>query len=356
MQLEQAAKEQIQAQAKALGFDDCRITDASPPGSGEHYRNWIEKGCHGRMGYLERNQAKRSNLNLILENVQSVISLSTSYSQERSHAEPQSHSQPRGVIARYARFKDYHDVLAEKLKQLSATVTTSVSYDNRALWYVDTGPILERDLAQRADVGFVGKHTNLISRKLGNWFFISEILTTIPLPSDSPEKNRCGRCQACISACPTQAITAPFQLDARRCISYLTIELKGSIPVELRPLIGNRIFGCDDCLAACPWNRFAQEGQIMSSHADLETANMSLEDWANLDEAQFKKQFKNTPFYRTKWRGMVRNTCVALGNTGTPENLPTLERLAASSEPLVAEHASWAIDEIKARAAKNDSI
>ncbi len=308
------------------------------------------------MGYLERNQAKRSDLNLVLENIQSVISLSTSYFQSPEQDNVPSTTPPAGVIARYARYKDYHDVLADKLKHLTETVAASVDYESKSLWYVDTGPILERDLAQRAGLGFVGKHTNLISRKLGNWFFISEILTTIPLPADRPEKNRCGRCQACITACPTQAITQPFQLDARRCISYLTIELKDSIPLELRPLIGDRIFGCDDCLAACPWNRFAKEGQIMKAHADSGLKERTLEQWAQLDETRFKQQFKGTPFYRTKWRGMMRNVCVALGNMGSTKNLPTLERLTRSNDPMVAEHAAWAIAEINARTSKSESI
>lgn len=354
--MEAAAKQQIQAHAKVLGFDDCRVTDASRPASTEHYQAWIKKGHHGRMGYLERNQAKRSDLRLVLDNIQSVISLSTSYFQNKVPEDIPSTAPPTGVIARYARYQDYHDVLADKLKQLTTTVTASVDYESQSLWYVDTGPILERDLAQRAGIGFIGKHTNLISRKLGNWFFISEILTSIPLPADTPEKNRCGHCQACLTACPTDAITQPFQLDARRCISYLTIELKDSIPTELRPLIGDRIFGCDDCLAACPWNRFAKEGQIMKSHADLTLKGMDLEQWAQLDEAQFRQRFKGTPFYRTKWRGMMRNVCVAMGNTGTKNNLPTLEKLARSSEPLVAEHATWAIAEIEARSSSADSI
>src|SRR6201999_3498737 len=164
------------------------------------------------------------------------------------------------VIARYARFKDYHDIIGDRLKQLAEFLNQAGGQEARSLWYVDTGPLLERDLAQRAGLGFVGKHTNLISRRLGNWIFLSEIITTLEFAPDAPEKNRCGTCSRCISACPTAAITAPFQLDARRCISYLTIELKGAIPLEFRAAIGNRIYGCDDCLAVCPWNKFAAPG------------------------------------------------------------------------------------------------
>ncbi len=221
--------------------------------------------------------------------------------------------------------------------------------EERSLWYVDTGPLLERDLAQRAGLGFVGKHTNLISRRLGNWIFLSEIITTLELEPDASEKNRCGSCTRCISACPTQAITAPFQLDARRCISYLTIELKGSIPIELRPAIGNRIYGCDDCLAVCPWNRFAREGSLMKSHTRKDLAEPDLIELLQLDAAGFKSRFAGSPILRTKRRGLLRNVCVALGNTGDESALPALESASRDSEPLIAEHASWAMEQIEAR-------
>jgi len=221
--------------------------------------------------------------------------------------------------------------------------------NTRSLWYVDTGPVLERDFAQRAGLGFVGKHTNLISRKLGNWIFLSEILTTLELTPDAPEKNYCGKCTRCITACPTNAITAPFQLDARRCISYLTIELKGSIPVEFRKAIGNRIYGCDDCLAVCPWNRFAHEGNLMKPHARDDLQKPDLIGLLQLDNAQFKSRFKGSPILRTKRRGFLRNVCVALGNTGDESALPALEKALGDHEPLIAEHARWAIGEIESR-------
>jgi|CZKM01.1.fsa_nt_gi epoxyqueuosine reductase QueG len=219
----------------------------------------------------------------------------------------------------------------------------------RSLWYVDTGPLLERDLAQRAGLGFIGKHTNLISRQLGNWLFLSEIITTLDLEPDAPEKNRCGSCTRCITACPTSAITAPFQLDARRCISYLTIELKGSIPVELRPAIGNRIFGCDDCLQVCPWNRFAREGQMMKAHARPDLAQPDLVELLSLEEGGFKRRFAGTPMLRAKRRGLLRNVCVALGNIGDEKALPALQEAESDHEPLVAEHATWAIEQIQIR-------
>jgi epoxyqueuosine reductase len=184
---------------------------------------------------------------------------------------------------------------------------------------------------------------------LGNWIFLSEILTTLELEPDPPERNRCGSCARCISACPTQAITAPFELDARRCISYLTIELKGSIPVGLRPEIGNRIYGCDDCLAVCPWNRFAQEGALMKSHARPDLSTPELLELLSMDESQFKQRFAGTPLLRAKRRGLLRNVCVALGNIGDESALAALGRAASDPEPLIAEHACWAIEQIRQR-------
>jgi epoxyqueuosine reductase len=252
-----------------------------------------------------------------------------------------------GAVARYARSGDYHDILAEPLRELADYVCALGSNGTRALWYVDTGPLLERDLAQRAGLGFAGKHTNLISRRLGNWFFISEIITTLELEADRPEQNRCGTCTRCITACPTQAIRGPFKLDARRCISYLTIELKGSIPVELRPLLGNRIYGCDDCLAACPWNRFAKAASMFAPRQDLQAP--ALLDLLKLDDAGFKRQFAGTPILRTKRRGLLRNVCVALGNVAGVDALPALEQAALDREPLIVEHARWAIAAIEGR-------
>jgi epoxyqueuosine reductase len=253
------------------------------------------------------------------------------------------------AIARYARFSDYHDILGDRLKTLTEYVNQLGDKETRSLWYVDTGPLLERDLAQRAGLGFIGKHTNLISRRSGNWILLAEIITTLELEPDAPEKNHCGHCVRCIDACPTRAITAPFQLDARLCISYLTIELKGSIPLELRPAIGNRIFGCDDCLAACPWNRFAHEGKLMKAHARPGLATPDLMELLQLDEAGFKSRFAGTPILRTKRRGLFRNVCVALGNTGDKSALPALAKAAGDAEPLIAEHARWAMERIESR-------
>jgi epoxyqueuosine reductase len=314
------------------------------------------------MAYLERNADKRIDPARVLPGARSIITLASSYAREENHDSPEAvlnktaeQRRSSGVVARYARFADYHDVLAERLKQLAAFVNELGAPATRSLWYVDTGPVLERDLAQRAGVGFIGKHTNVISRRLGNWMFLSEILTTLELEPDSAEKNRCGSCFRCLSACPTGAIRAPFQLDARLCISYLTIELKGSIPVELRPAIGNRIFGCDDCLAACPWNRFAHAGRLMQEHAIAELDTPDLLELLALDEQGFKKRFAGTPILRAKRRGLLRNVCVALGNIGDESALPALRHASHDPEQLIAEHARWALEQIGTRRTKSQT-
>lgn len=340
-------KAAIRHRAVELGFDHCRFTSAEPPASGPKLRAWLAAGHHGEMGYLARNAEKRADPQLVLPGARSAIVLAASYHEPiRLSPIPNRRS---GEVARYARFADYHDVLRQPLKSLTAFVNQLGGPGTRSLWYADTGPILERDLAQRAGVGFVGKHTNVISRQLGNWILLAEILTTLELESDSPEKNRCGSCSRCITACPTRAITAPFQLDARLCISYLTIELKGPIPAALRPLMGNRIFGCDDCLAVCPWNRFAREGSLMKPHVRPNLDTQDLLELLQLDEAGFKARFAGTPLLRTKRRGLLRNVCVALGNVGDESALPALRKVAEDPEPLIAEHARWAMERIKSR-------
>jgi epoxyqueuosine reductase len=311
------------------------------------------------MTWLERNAVKRRDPQLVLPGARSIVSLAVSYHRGPVRPLPRPNStenrnsqivnRKSGEVARYACHADYHDVFADPLKQLTAFIDELGGTATRSLWYVDTGPVLEREFAQRSGIGFVGKHTNVISRQFGNWILLAEILTTLELEPDPPEKNRCGTCTRCIAACPTAAITAPFQLDARLCISYLTIELKGAIPVELRPAIGNRIFGCDDCLAACPWNRFAREGSLMREHARPDLAAPDLLELLGLDEAAFRVRFAGTPILRTKRRGLLRNVCVALGNVAGPEALPGLEKAAHDPEPLIAGHAMWASERVKAR-------
>jgi epoxyqueuosine reductase len=364
-------KEALRQKTRELGFDACRVTSADAPGFAARYSQWLADGRHGDMAYLERTAPKRVDPQQVLMGAKSIITLAASYHHPNAPTAPapsdlglrgataphhqagpgndksQMANGKFGLIARYARYRDYHEVLGERLTQLTEFVNKVGGDGTRSLWYVDTGPLLERELAQRAGLGFIGKHTNLISRQLGNWFFLSEIITTFAIEPDAPEKNRCGSCTRCITACPTAAITAPFQLDARRCISYLTIELKGPIPLELRPAIGDRVFGCDDCLQVCPWNRFAREGQMMKTHARPELGQPDLVELLSLDEAGFKHRFAGTPMLRAKRRGLLRNVCVALGNIGDEKALPALQKVATGQEPLIAEHAAWAIEQIR---------
>jgi epoxyqueuosine reductase len=352
----------IRQRASELGFDDCRITTAEPPQSAPQFHTWLKEGRHGEMAYLERNAQKRVNPQHVLPGAKSIITLAVSYARKQpvaatpspdiqpldSHrAQPAADNKQLGLVARYACYQDYHDVIAKPLQELAQFVDRLGGPGTRSLWYVDTGPLLERDLAQRAGLGFIGKHTNLINRQFGNWFLLSEIITTLALAPDEPEKNRCGSCTRCLAACPTGAITAPFELDARRCISYLTIELKGPIPLEWRRAIGNRIFGCDVCLEVCPWNRFAREGRLMQAWAHPDLGTPELLELLSLDEAGFKQRFAGTPMLRAKRRGLLRNVCAALGNLGDPAALPALQRASVDPEPLIAEHARWAIERIE---------
>lgn len=365
--------------ATELGFDACRVTTAEPPASAPDFERALAEGRHAEMAWLAKAPEKRADLSRVLPGIRSVVTVAISYHRpaDRIGSDPAetdvvasnqgcsgadrpepghemaslqvsapSHPPLCGVVARYAQHPDYHDLLKEPLRALTEFLDSEARVTQRSLWYVDTGPILERDLAQRAGIGFVGKHTNLISRSLGNWFLLAEILTTAELEPDAPEHNRCGSCTRCLNACPTGALPAPFTLDARRCISYLTIEHRGSIPEDLRPAIGTRIFGCDDCLAACPWNRFAHAGALLREHHRADLAQPDLLELLSLDEAAFKARFAGTSLLRTKRRGLLRNVCVALGNVGDPRAIPALTRAAQDPEPLIAEHAAWALSRI----------
>ncbi|WCJ60533.1 tRNA epoxyqueuosine(34) reductase QueG [Fontisphaera persica] len=336
-------KNAVQKAARALGFSLCRVTDARPPDPDQRLRQWLQAGFHGEMQWMARSLPKREDLQAILSEVRSVVCVAAAYP-----APPAPPPAGAGFVARYARGADYHQILGGKLAELAALLNREGGAGTRSLWYVDTGPILERALAQRAGIGFIGKHSQLINRHHGNWLLLGEILTTVALPPDTPERNRCGTCTRCLAACPTRAITAPFTLDARRCISYLTIELKGAIPEELRPLIGTRIFGCDDCLEVCPWNRFAGEASPLLQRwgrQDLQAPDLL--ELLQLDEAGFRQRFQGTPLQRSKRRGLLRNVCVALGNLGRTEALPFLEKAVQDPEPLIAEHARWAIKRIQ---------
>ena len=347
---------------RKLGFDSCRVAACSPPLHANEFDDWLSAGAHGEMEYMARGDEKRRDPQKILPGAKSVIVLALNYFQGDSEPERRltaaetaatTEEKARGRFARYAWGDDYHDVIAAKLDKIDIFLR---EFGGQQKCYVDTGPILERDHAAQAGIGWHGKSTMLIDEKLGTWFFLAEILTTLPLPADEPARDRCGTCTRCITACPTGAITAPHKLDARRCISYLTIELKSSIPLELRPLIGDRIFGCDDCLDACPWNRFAQVSHESAFAARRSTTAFSLRDYLALNEAEFRNLFRDSPIKRIKRRGFLRNVCVALGNVGTSDDLPALRDVALDSEPLVAEHAAWAIEQILERADSEKKI
>jgi len=328
--------------ARSLGFDDCRVAPARPAAHRDLYEQWVAEGKHGDMAWMARNVERRSDPRVVLPGAQSVIVFALNYYQGQS---PQS-SRPAYQIARYAWNDDYHDLIEKKLRALEDFLSTHGGTQRR---YVDTGPVLERDFASEAGLGWGGKSTMQIHRQLGTWFFLAEILTTLDLPADTPAKDMCGKCTRCIDACPTQAITAPRRMDARRCISYLTIESKGSIPLEFRHAIGDRIYGCDACLDACPWNRHAQESREATFQARATVFSKSLRDFLALTDEEFRSLFAKSPIKRIKRPAFLRNVCVALGNVGTPDDLSALAIASADPHPLIAEHAQWAMQEIRTR-------
>jgi epoxyqueuosine reductase len=338
-------KKDLIAYARELEFDSCRIAACAAPGHASEFRTWLGEGAAGEMSYMERGEEKRCDPQKVLPGARSIVVVALNYWQGES-ATPKAFGAAEGRIARYAWGEDYHEVISQKLDKIDNFLRR---FGGRQKSYVDTGPILERDHAAQAGTGWHGKSTMLIDTRLGTWFFLGEILTTLELPPDTPQRDRCGTCERCIKACPTGAITAPHRLDARRCISYLTIELKSSIPVELRPLIGNRIFGCDDCLDACPWNRFAQASRETAFSARPSTTGMLLRDYLKLNDVEFRGLFRNSPIKRIKRRGLLRNVCVALGNIGGLADLPALKGAASDPDELVAEHATWAIARIQQR-------
>ena len=328
--------------ATQIGFDSCRIAACEAPAHATEFREWLHQGAHGEMNYMQRGEEKRCDPQKILPAARSIVALALSYFQGKAP----DRELAIGKVARYAWGDDYHNVIEAKLDRIDEFLR---GFGGQQECYVDTGPVLERDHAAQSGIGWHGKSTMLIDERLGTWFFLAEVFTTLELPADAPIPNRCGTCERCITACPTGAITAPHQLDARRCISYLTIELKGAIPLELRPLIGDRIFGCDDCLDACPWNRFARESRESAFSARRSTTGLSLREYLDLTDTAFQALFGKSPIKRIKRRGFLRNVCVALGNAGDPSDLPALERAAADPESVIAEHAAWAIKQIRNR-------
>jgi len=339
-----SVKEDLVDFARSLGFDLCRIAPAvAPPHAGE-FRAWLESGCQGEMTWLERNADRRTDPQLVQPGAKSVIVLGMNYYQAKDGK--RLGEAARGRIARYAWGDDYHDLVEAKLRELEGWLIERGGAQRR---YVDTGPVLERDFAALSGVGWQGKSTMLIHPKLGPWCFLAAILTTLEFSPDAPMRDHCGKCTRCLDACPTRAITAPHYVDARKCISYLTIENKGAIPEEFREAIGDRIYGCDECLEVCPWNRFAQHSNEIAFAAREYVHGWALRDFLALDDERFRELFRKSPIKRIKRRGFLRNVCVALGNIGTREDLPALELASLDAEWLISEHALWAIGQIRAR-------
>ena len=327
----------IRALAKEHGFADCRFAKAAPAPHAIDYFSWLESGNHGEMAWLERDPARRADPGRVLPGAKTVLVLATNYFQGRN---PRQH---HGKIARYAWGADYHQIMLRNMVPIDAYLRDRSGCQK---CYVDTGPVLERDFAAASGLSWHGKSTMSLNERLGTWFFIGVILTTLEFEPDPPVKNRCGSCTRCIDVCPTRAITLPYQLDARRCISYLTIENKGPIPVEFRPAIGDRIYGCDDCLEVCPWNRFAQQTRETRFLLPTQLATLTLRQLAALTEDEFRDLFRDSPVKRIKRARFIRNVCVALGNVGTREDLAVLKQLASDPDPLIAEHATWAVEQI----------
>jgi epoxyqueuosine reductase len=339
----------LKAQALGLGFDLVGITRTGPADTAEHFDRWLAAGRAGTMHYLDKHAAIRRDSSKPFEGARSAIVVALDYGG----------GQPTGPIARYARGDDYHDVMWRKLDELHAWMESHVGRPVRARGYVDTGPLLERDLARRAGLGWFGKNTNLINPALGSFFFLGALLVDLQLESDVPfEPDRCGTCTRCIDACPTAAIMAPRELDATRCISYLTIELRDEVPVPFREQIGELIYGCDICQDVCPYNiKFATELKVpefaprgvLSSNDARGIAHSILA----MTPDDYRVAFSGSAMKRAKLRGLKRNAAVALGNIGDASDLPTLLAVRDDDDPLVGEHAAWAIDAIGRRTSRD---
>jgi epoxyqueuosine reductase len=344
--------ERIRAKAHEMAFDAVGVAPVGPSAHGEAYARWVAEGMHGEMGYLAREDAvaKRADPALLVPGVRSAVVVALRYFNPDAGAGGVS-DPSRGVVARYARNLDYHEVMKERLIRLQAWIGRElVPVGGRA--YVDTGAVLERELASRAGLGWFGRNTMLIQPRRGSFYFLGVLLLDVELEYDAPfEKEHCGTCTSCVGACPTGALLgrdesgAP-RMDARRCISYLTIELKGPIPRELRPLIGNRIYGCDICQEVCPWNRFAEPAGEEAFLAREGLDGPSLIEWMTTSQEEFSRKFKGSPIKRAKRRGLLRNVAVALGNWGSPEAVPALAAALGDEEPLVRGHAAWALGRI----------
>ena len=337
----EAIKEEIRAYALKAGFD---VVGFAPPQLPEAIREdlqaYIAEGRHGEMAWMPETAERRSSPHKLWDGVKSVMVLGLNYG---PGVDPLAihQRQDRGAISIYAQGKDYHDVVKKRLKAIARWMVERFECDLKV--FVDTAPVMEKPLAQLAGLGWQGKHTNIVSREFGAWLFLGEIFTTLDLPPDEPETDHCGDCTRCIDACPTGAITAPYQVDGRACISYLNIELKNHIPEEYRAAMGNRIYGCDDCFAVCPWNKFASVTDEEAFQPRGHTQSPRLSDLTTLDDPTFRKVFSGSPVKRVGRDRMLRNTLIALGNSKDPEALESVEKHLNEENELVREAAQWAL-------------
>ena len=338
MQNSSSLAEEIRKAAEELGFVRTGFTRAGPLPGSERLDEWLRRGMHGEMHYLERQADRRRDPSRVFAGVRTIITVALNY----YAAAKQTNDPGLGRISRYAWGEDYHVLAGRRLEQLLASIR-QLAPGSTGICHVDTGPVMEKTWAALSSIGWLGKNANVITRKQGSWFFLGALLVDVDLESDVPEADRCGTCSRCLAACPTGAIVAPHVVDARRCISYLTIELRGVIPRSLRPLIGNRIFGCDDCQDVCPWNRFAVETAEQGFHPAAGNLMPELAALAGLSSEEFRRRFRNSPVSRAKRDGFVRNVVVALGNSGTPAAVPPLAGAMADESPLVRLHAAWAL-------------
>jgi len=336
----------LKQQALALGFDLVGICTAKPSAHADFYARWVEAGYAGSMAYLARRIKERRDPRSLLPGCRSIVVVGLNSFLPDEEPPPPGH----GLIARYAHRDDYHEVMKRRLLALLDWLAAETGRSPKSLGraYVDTGPLLERELAMQAGLGWIGKNCCLINPSLGSWLLLGELLLEIELPPDEPwAAPRCGTCTRCLDACPTGALIEPYLLDARRCIAYLTIELKGAIPEELRPLLGQRIFGCDLCQEVCPWNQhLSQPGSDPAFQPRPDLINPSLLELMALDDEPFRRRFRDSPITRAKRKGLLRNVAVALGNWDDPTARPVLTEALSDPEPLVCDHAAWALDRI----------
>jgi epoxyqueuosine reductase len=335
------ARERIRRQALTLGFDVCRFASVTDPWpAAERLAEFVAAGRHGEMGWMADTLERRSHPRAMWGEARSAIVLGMNYGPD-DRPPPRD---PAAAISVYAQGDDYHEVVKPRLKALARWLQAELGGELKV--FVDTAPLMEKPLAERAGLGWQGKHTNLVSREFGSWLFLGSILTVLDIPPDGAETDHCGACRACLAACPTDAFPAPYQLDARRCISYLTIELKGPVPRDLRPALGQRIYGCDDCLAVCPWNKFAQEAREIRLQARDTLRAPALEDLVRLDDAAFRALFAKSPVKRIGRDRFVRNILYAIGNAGRDDLAPATQALLDDPSPLVRGAAVWALSRL----------